>query len=382
MEQQKQPLWTKSFILISIANLLMFCGFQILLPTLPIYAKTLGGSDAALGWLIGSSTVASLLIRPISGMVMDKAGRKGILIGGICIIILVTMTYGWLPTVGVIIAARFIHGVGWAMASTASSTIASDKIPKNRFGEGMGFFSLSSSLSIAIAPSVGLTLLNKQSFSSIIVLSSGLSIAVLFLSIFLKGEKTPKANESIKPAPYEKSSVLPSVVMFFTSATYGSLTSFLSLYALDKGISNIGMFFTIYAIFLLVLRPIYGKLTDRFGFHVVVFPGLVLVAAAMILLSMADTMFMFLVIAAIYGMGFSGLQSSLQTMAVINAPKERIGAANATFFTGFDGGIGFGSVIGGILAAAFGYGKMYMSLSILVVISAVMYFVVSIRKKA
>ena len=68
-------------------------------------------------------------------------------------------------------------------------------------------------------------------------------------------------------------------------------------------------------------------------------------------------------------------------MAVINAPKERIGAANATFFTGFDGGIGFGSVIGGILAAAFGYGKMYMSLSILVVISAVMYFVISIRKK-
>ncbi|WP_101697964.1 MFS transporter [Clostridium minihomine] len=376
MEQQKTPLWTKDFIIISILNLLLFCGFQMLLPTLPIHAKSLGGSNTMLGWIIGASTVASLLIRPVSGMLLDKMGRKGILIGGLCILILVTLSYGWLPSLGAIIAVRFLHGLGWGMASTASSTIASDQIPKHRFGEGMGFFSLSSSLAIALAPSIGLGVLAAYGFNPLTFLSAGFTIAVLLLSIFIKStEKAPQNTKNVKLAPYERASVFPSVIMFFASATYGSLTGFLSLYAAEKNIANIGMFFTVYAAFLLLSRPIYGKLTDRFGFNVIVFPGLLLLMVAMFFLSKSNTLVMFLISAAIYGTGFSAVQSSFQTMAIMRAPKERLGAANATFFTGFDGGIGFGSVIGGIIAASAGYSRMYLSFSIFIVIAAILYFV-------
>lgn len=89
MENKKQSLWTKDFITITVINLLLFCGFQMLLPTLPLFAKSLGGSDTALGWIVGSATIASLIIRPVAGVILDKIGRKGILTAGVFIMILV-----------------------------------------------------------------------------------------------------------------------------------------------------------------------------------------------------------------------------------------------------------------------------------------------------
>ncbi|MGC4019816.1 MAG: MFS transporter [Muricomes sp.] len=383
MENQKQSLWTKDFIIITGINLLLFCGFQMLLPTLPLFAKSLGGSDAALGWIGGSATVAAILIRPVAGAILDKMGRKGVLIAGMLIMMLVTLVFGFLPTVGAVIAIRFVHGIGWGLASTASSTIASDEIPKSRFGEGMGYFSLSSSLAMALAPGIALGIFAAHGFKPVSFWSAGLLVIVLLLSIFIKSTRTAQPQkEKTKAAIYERASILPAVIMFLVSVTYGSITGFLSIYATESGVKNIGMFFSVYAVTLLISRPLCGRLTDKFGFSSVISPGLVLVIAAMSLLSKAGSLPVFLVCAAVYGLGFGAVQSSLQTMAIIRAPKERRGAANATFFTGFDGGIGFGSVVGGIIASYSKYSLMYLYLSLFVVLAGVLYYLFFMRKKS
>ncbi|MFV0527978.1 MAG: MFS transporter [Lachnospiraceae bacterium] len=399
MGQKKQRLWTKGFVLIAIVNLLLYCGFQMLLPTLPIHTKALGGTNAMLGWLVGAATIGALCIRPLAGIALDKFGRKWIFIGGLCALLLVTLSYRWLATVAAIIGMRFLHGIAWGIGSTASSTIASDEIPKARFGEGMGFFSLSTSLAMALGPGLGLTILSGYGFQWLIGGAVFLGAAVLLLAFFVKttsktaepGVAEPKSSEPITAEPgaavetkrvaiYERASMLPAVVMFFVCATYGSITGFLSLYATERGIQNIGLFFTVYAVFLLLSRPVYGRLTDKLGFSVLVYPGLVLLMIALALLSRAATLPMFLISAAVYGMGFSALQSSLQTMAVLCAPKDRIGAANATFFTGFDGGIGVGSVIGGLIASATGYGDMYLYFIFFAVAAGIVYFVCFSKK--
>ncbi|MBA4701315.1 MAG: MFS transporter [Ruminococcus sp.] len=382
MENKKQSLWTKDFITITVINLLLFCGFQMLLPTLPLFAKSLGGSDTALGWIVGSATIASLIIRPVAGVILDKIGRKGILTAGVFIMILVTLVFGWLPSVGAIIAVRFMHGIGWGMASTASSTIASDKIPKSRFGEGMGYFSLSSSLAMALAPGIALGIFAAHGFKTLTFWSAGLSAAVLLLSFLVRNTQRPELQETkVKAAIYEKASIFPSVIMFLVCVTYGSITGFLSIYATEAGIQNIGVFFSVYAVTLLVSRPLSGKLTDRFGFSSVIYPGLLLLAGAMVLLSRAVTLPAFLVCAAVYGLGLGSVQSSLQAMAIVRAPKERRGAANATFFTGFDGGIGFGSVIGGMIASLAGYSGMYLYLSLFVIFAGILYYLFFTKKR-
>lgn len=376
-KRMTQPIWTKDFVGIIAINLLIFFGFQMLLPTLPIYVKSLGGADSVLGWVTGIVTISSLIVRPLAGMALDKFGRKGILLTGIAIIIILTLAYWLFPFVGIILVIRLMHGVGWGAASTASNTVATDVIPKKRFGEAMGFFSLSTSLAMALAPALGLALLTGLEAPGLMLTSAGFGAAALILAIFFRYrpvERQQAANK--KRMPFERSSLRPTVVMFFVSATYGAVISFISLYAMEEGIANIGVFFLVFAAAMLVTRPLFGRMVDRFGFHAATYPGLIILVVAMLLLSRASTMPAFLIAALFFGVGLGAVQSSLQTMSVVFAPRDRLGAANATFFTGFDGGIGFGSIIAGIVVSAWGYSQMYLVFSLFLVFAAVLYFII------
>lgn len=400
-------IWTKKFFMILIINLLIFSSFQMLLPVLPVYVKSLGAADSIIGWIAGLSTIASIIIRPFAGVALDKYGRKGVFFTGLCIVILATISYGWIRLVSVILFIRFMHGFGWGISSTSSNTVASDTIPKNRFGEGMGYFSLSSSLAMAIAPTIGLKLISDYNIKIVSIVSSALTIAAFILAFkikykkidninlkesylnedlcndklghikeeYIEDKKNVQKNKKAKMIFFERSAFAPAIVMFLITITYGSIVGFISIYASNLGIDNVGIYFAVYAVSLLISRPFFGKMVDKHGFNIVVLPGLIFLFVGLMVLVNANSLLLFSISGILYGIGFGATQSSLQTMSVLNAPKENIGAANATFFNGFDGGIGVGSVLAGIIATSFGYSKMYMFLSISIIIALVLYLV-------
>ncbi|MFS8514114.1 MAG: MFS transporter, partial [Planifilum fulgidum] len=77
----RERLWTKDFILICAVNFFMFAGFFMLLPTLPIYVvDELGGAAGQAGLIVGVFTVAAVLARPVSGIGLDRWGRRRLLI--------------------------------------------------------------------------------------------------------------------------------------------------------------------------------------------------------------------------------------------------------------------------------------------------------------
>lgn len=375
--QATEKLWTKNFIIINVINLLIFFSFQMLLPTLPIYIKDLGGSDAIIGLVTGIFVVSSVIIRPISGLLLDKLGRQKVFVIGLIIFILSVFSYSVFSVISIILFIRFIHGFGWGAVSTSSSTIASDNIPKKRFGEGMGYFSLTSSLAMALAPVIGLSLISRYGSNMLFYVSTILA-ALGFLATFkLKYKKTTiQKTSKVKGSLYEKSSINPSLIVFFVAITYGALTSFLPLYAAERGLENIGIFFTVYAIALFITRPLFGKVIDQLGYDYAIIPGLILVMIAMGLLSIASNLSLFLITAFIYGVGFGATQSSLQTMAVAGVPSERLGAANATFLTAFDSGIGLGAIVLGVVASSIGYSQMYLLAAGFALLAFIIYFMI------
>ena len=125
--------------MIALINFLIFIGFYLVTVTLPVHVKNLGAADQTVGWVNGIFTLAGLLTRPFVGAGLDSLGRKGIFLAGIALFALTTSSYGWLPTVGLVLLVRFIQGFGWGAANGASNTIASDNLPKPRLAEGMGF---------------------------------------------------------------------------------------------------------------------------------------------------------------------------------------------------------------------------------------------------
>ncbi len=380
----KTPLWTKNFVTIIIVNLVIFFGYQMLMPTLPKYIQSLGIDNSHIGLISGIITVSTLLIRPFAGQILDRIGRKQVLWGGFIIYMFMVTSYSWISTVGMLLLVRFLHGFGWGATTTASNTIASDVIPKKRFGEGMGYFSLASSIAMATAPAIGLSLLLRYDFRFITYFSSALALVALLISFTVKYQEVPKIPQDakVKRAIYDLSAFKPALITFFVTVTYGSITSFLSLYASERGIENIGIYFTVYAAFLLLSRPFFGRIVDRRGFGYAIIPGLICLLISMILLSFSMSLPLFLLAGVFYGIGFGATQSSLQTMALVSVPRERFGAATATFFTGFDSGIGIGTVIAGLISTAVGYAHMYLILSASILIAFVLYFVIGKKPKA
>lgn len=377
MKMNKSKLWTWNFLIITITNFFMFFAFQLFPSALPPYLKSLGASDNLLGWLQGIMTVATLLIRPFAGLALDRYGRKGIFIVGLVGMLLTTGAYWFFPAVGIIFIIRFIHGMMWGVSNTACSTVASDNIEKGRFSESMGYFSLASSIAMAVAPAVALSL----------GMQNNILLALVFLSIttilaFLIKYQKPQMNQTKKGmSPYAKESILPSTIMLLFSITFGAIVTFIALYAEQKSIKGVGIFFTVYAVTMLVTRPFLGKMIDRKGFSAGIWPGVIMVPASLILLSVSNNLVAFLICGAIYGIGIGAAQASLQTMAIVNVPKDRTGAANATFFTGFDGGIGVGAVLAGFVSTILGYSGMFAFTAIFPVLAGILYFITSRRKK-
>lgn len=379
-------IWNRNFILNLTVTFLLFLSMYVLLPTLPIYARTLGGNETIAGTVVGLFTFSSVLVRPLFGNLLDRQGRKLILIIGIIISIAAVLAHNLAFNLVVLLALRVIHGVGWGASTTATITIASDLIPAEKRNEGMGFYGIASIIGMAIGPALGLSLMN-YSLTLLLIVSTILAALGLVVSIFINYEKSQNktVRKSAKPARaviLEKTAIPPALVLLCITLTYGGIVSFIPLYAGARGVQNIGLFFTVYAIVLLISRPIIGRMADRYGGRKFVAPGILLIAAALVVLIKADSLPLFLLSGIIYGIGFATVQPILNAVVVSLAPLERRGAANATFTTAMDLGIGIGSILLGFIVQQSGYESMYGISAIFAVLGIVVYYLILYRKLA
>ncbi|KQL50868.1 MFS transporter [Heyndrickxia shackletonii] len=375
--RRKEKIWTKDFILIVIANFFIFLGFQMTLPTIPLFVENLGGNDQLIGYVVGIFTFSSLLLRPFAGNLLETKGRGFVYLIGLAVFVLSVGSFGFLMSIALLFLMRVIQGVGWGFSTTASGTIATDLIPASRRGEGMGYFGLSGNLALAFGPSLGLILANPNilSFKSFFFICAGLGFVALLLSSRINYKKVERNQEKkkVKLDLYEKGALKPSLLLFFITVTFGGIASFLPLFTAEKHIEGIQVYFLIYALALMVTRTFAGQLYDRKGHQAVFIPGTLLVLAAMVLLAWLPNSAVLFTAAALYGLGFGSVQPALQAWAIEKAPINRRGMANATFFSFFDLGVGLGAMVFGQIGHLFGYSSIYKAAAISVFISILLY---------
>jgi len=378
-------IWNRTFFLILVVSFLMFSSMYMLLPTLPLYAQTIGGNETVAGTMVGLFTLSAVLVRPWFGNLLDRRGRKVILIIGVGIFLVTVLAYNLAFSIITLLALRALHGIGWGASTTATGTIASDVIPAVRRAEGMGYYGIAATFAMSLGPALGLYLIKYNSYSLLFTVAAILAALGLAGSFLINYEIPRKNREEMGTTPVkgvilEKAAIPPALVLFFITLTYGGIVSFLPAYANYRGVKNIGIFFTVYALVLLFSRPVIGRLADQYGARKFLVPGILFIAAALLLLVKASSLPMFLLIGVIYGLGFGTVQPILQALVISLSPPERRGAANATFAVAMDLGIGLGAVLLGFLAQKMGYVYMYGSSAIFALLALVMYFAL-LRKK-
>lgn len=386
---EKTKLWTKDFLLISSTNLFIFLTFYSLMVTLTLYTITTFDTSQSIAGLASSIfVIGALLVRPIAGKRIGITGAKKMLTISLAVFLVATILYFTASSLTLLLIIRFIHGVSFGFASTATGTIVAQTLPASRRGEGMGYFAMSTNLAMAIGPFIGLTISNTFSYSivfSVAVVFAAFSfLATLFLKV-PKIELSAEQLESLKGrkiGDYFELAALPiSITAGVIGFTYSSILSYLTSYSQELNlVSTAGFFFVMYSICLLLTRPFTGKWFDIYGENPIIYPSLILYTVGLLTLSQTNHGITLLLAGALIGIGLGTFQSSAQTIAIKMAPPHRIGLATSTFFVMYDIGIGIGPFVQGFYLPVSGYRGLYITMAVIAFICIGLYYVAHGKK--
>lgn len=391
METSLANSWKRNFMLALIANACSSVSFQMLIPALPFYVvDIIGQTESMAGLVVGILTFATILARPFSGKAIDLFNHRKLGVLGMLLCAVTIFCYQFAPHTILLIALRLIHGVGWAIVTGTTITIASLSIPKERLGAGMGLYGISSVVALAISPGLALLIIDTFPFQVLFGTASLLagigSVLLYFVQdhspVFFQKRVGERGNwKNLFSGLIIRQAIKPSLINFCVSQTLSVILTFAPLYAAQYEIKKMGLFFAVYATALLFSRLLTGRLIDTKGFPVVIFPGLLLVMASIGLLSVARTLPVFLMAAVLYGFGYGFIHPSLQAMVAARSLPEERGAANSTLLLSSDLGFGLGAVLFGFLADVLGFRYLFPLLFVPVIGAVLIHFFYTSRPK-
>lgn len=367
-------LWTRDLVLIILVNLCVFTNHIMSLSTFPFYIQSLGGSEAVAGICAAAFAFVAVIIRPFVGWWLDNGVRKAALVVGLLLLGAAPLGYVFVPVLSMSIAFRMLHGIGLSFSNSATATVASDVICRPRFAEGMGYFGMATALASAIAPALGLSLMEGFGFGTLYAVAAGIAGLGLVLFAFVRTRKVnvPKKKLDLRTI-INRDSLPATATMLVFMLTFGALENFVAIFAAENSLPSGSIYFIVMSVMLLVVRVTLGKLVDQRGEAIFVYTCKAAMLVAFLLLALVPNTATYILSAALAGYAFGGLEPSLQSMAVHTSTDETRGSANSTFLCGYDIGYGLGGGLAGSLITAMGYSSMWMIVSLACVASVLIY---------
>ncbi|MBT2693992.1 MFS transporter [Bacillus sp. ISL-55] len=373
-----------------VGNLFIFMSFQMLIPTLPPYIKSIGASGTEIGLVTALFSIGAVLSRPFIGFMLEYKARKPLVLIGALMLLLITFLYPLSQVVIIFLAFRLLHGLAWGWSTTVNGTAAVDVVPNSRLGEGMGYFGLSITIGMIIAPSLGIFLYQVTSFENLVYFSGVLGVIALLLLASVHYQTPDQVLETKKEdlkftylgSLVEKSGWFPAVLTLLISLGYGTIVTFIVIFGEERGIQQIFLFYLCNAIFASLSRPVAGKWFDQKGPIGLVILTISITFAGMWVLSFAHSNMMIAVAGVLFGIGFGSLIPTLQSWTLSITPPNRRGVANGMFFSSIDLGIGLSGLVFGVLAQYIELGTLFQISSGFILIALVLTILKGRRTKA
>ena len=376
----ENQIFTKRFMALFLTNISVFLIFYGLVTTLPLYVTgTLGRTDDDAGLLVTAFLISAIIVRPFSAKLLDVYGKKKMLIISMILYMACTIFYVFIEPFAILLVLRFLQGIWFSIATTATGSLAADSIPNKRKGAGLGYFAMSANLAVVIGPFVGLFTVQNASFEVLFIVLSAIGLLGCLIALTIdtsdiaKPEVKPKLAFSFNDL-FERRALPIALLASLLALVYSSVLSFISIYAEQQGLLKAASYFYIvFAAAMLIIRPFTGRIYDQKGPIYVAVPSFLLFAAGLFMLAYMESTWQFLVAAIFIGSGYGTLTTSMQSQAVQSTSVARSGYATATYFTLFDVGIAVGSYVLGLVAVSFGYQAIYLLCGVLLIVNMLAY---------
>jgi len=352
--ENTQSIYTLSFGLLCLSTLLFSASFNMIIPELPNYLSSLGGAEHK-GLIISLFTLTAGISRPFSGKLTDKWGRVPVMAVGSSVCVLCGVLYPVLSSLAGFFLLRLVHGFSTGFKPTATSAYIADIIPSQRWGEALGMHGLCYSIGSAFGPALGGYLAHIYDLDTMFYCSSLLAFLSIIIVFNMKETlPTPQKFRTsmllISRRDIFEPRVFPAaVVMVLSISSYGVILTLIPDWSEHLGISNKGLFFTVYTIASVSIRLITRKMADRHGRTLVMRIGAAITTVAMLILGLGEGIIYLIVGATVFGIGNGILSPALNAWTIdLSLPTHR-GRAMATMYIALEVGIGLGALFAGYI---------------------------------
>lgn len=357
-----ERLWNSNYLKVWAANFVIFFSFMLLTPLMPSYLSDVFGADKqTIGIVLSGYTLTALLVRMLSGYMVDSFPRRTVLVVSYAIFALCFAGYLVAGSLMLFAIVRTLHGAPFGATTVSNSTVAIDVLPSSRRAEGIGYYGLSNNLATAISPSVALLLFGAYSsydmlfWVAFIIAMAGLACT---WSVKCRPRECKKCDRRLS---LDRFLLLKgwrnSISLICYAFSYGVLATYIAIYGKEElGITGgTGLFFLLLAVGLILSR-LAGSRTLRRGLVVQnATIGTAISLCGYLLFASLHNVWGYYGAALIIGLGNGHMFPAFQTMYINLAENSQRGTANSTLLVSWDIGIGLGTLVGGIVSEHVGY---------------------------
>ena len=376
-------LWSPAFINYGISSGILYMTQYVLVAALPIVITSeLSGNDLDAGLAMTYFQIGTIVCRLFAGRLIDGFNKRVVLLLSTALFFIIMGLFNFTTSLEAIFVLRGLHGVIFALGTTVMAALAVLVLPPNRKGEGINMFAIFSNVAMVLGPAIGLYALSSYGSIALYLFLTIMTGLVLVLS-----NSIPLSKELATPKPsthkgwhisqfIEKRSLPWALMGLFIGFTYSGVLVFIPIELNSMGAGIWGSaFFAIFAVMIIISRPLVGKAYARYGSKYIIYPGLVLFILGLLALGIATTPLTIILTAPLLGLGYGAAQPAFQALAIQSAPIERAGVSTATYFLALDISVGAGSVILALLASAVGYQYLYMFTAIIMIVALALYHI-------
>lgn len=356
MVRSRARLLSPQFVLVTVAGSLYFLSLGCGLPIVPRYVKgPLGGDDLAVGIAVGAFAVGAVLLRPYSGRLGDRIGRRVLVIGGALVVALATALYLVADRLPLFAAVRFFGGLGEAAFFVGAATMITDLAPADRRGEAISYWSIAVYSGLAFGPALGETVYDASGFDAVWITGAALALGAALLALGTRETKRPDLVPSGDLPLLHRAALAPGMILFLGLIGLAGFSAFVPLYVRDVGWANSRNVFLLYGVLILLIRIAGARLPDRLGPLRAGTLALGGGAAGLLVMAAWGSVAGLLVGTVLFAVGMAFMYPSLMTLALVGVDDTQRAAVVGTFSTFFDLSQGVGALVVGTIAQLSGY---------------------------
>lgn len=362
-------LYTRTFWLACATHFTGAMSFGMFL-LLPLFIRRLGGDELTIGLVLGVGMAVSVAARPLIGYLLDRVGRRRVLLWSGVLNVVSFPPFVLLETTGPgLYALATLHLVIGGALFAAYFTYIADLVPVTRRVEGIAIFGVAGMAPNGLGPALGEELIARAGYEWFFLVASGFALVSVLVTTRLP-ERRPAADAT-GPRPGGAVRDLWHTVLrggllrvMVATVVFGAGIDvafyFVAPFTRDLGIARAAPFFAAYASTTIGLRILGRRLLGRAGTHRIAVPAFAVFAAGLALLALLPAPGVMLLAGIACGAGHGSLFPVMNALAIARTPPRLHGTVVSLYTGALDLGAVLGTPIGGAVAWTAGYRVMFL----------------------